>query len=120
MTNLTEQWKKGKLPEGEYWVKYTYGDIERLDYFWKTFSDNGYPINKETIAQVLAPVPSYQELKEERENNEFLLGSRESEIIKLKELLKECESSIQYYQETYGVMDLDTYILLAKLKEVLK
>lgn len=39
---------------------------------------------------------------------------------KLKELLKECESSIQYYQETYGAMDLDTYTLLAKLKEVLK
>lgn len=37
---------------------------------------------------------------------------------KLKELLKECYSSIQYYQETYGAMDLDTYTLLAKLKEL--
>lgn len=44
----------------------------------------------------------------------------EAENTKLKELLKECESSIQYYQETYGAMDLDTYTLLAKLKEVLK
>ena len=40
-------------------------------------------------------------------------------IKKLKDLLKECESSIQYYQETYGAMDLDTYTLLAKLNEVL-
>lgn len=43
----------------------------------------------------------------------------EEENEQLKELLKECESSIQYYQETYGAMDLDTYTLLAKLNEVL-
>ena len=48
------------------------------------------------------------------------LENKDAEIEKLKELLKECESSIQYYQETYKAMDLDTYTLLAKLKEAFK
>lgn len=87
MTDLTEQWKKGELPEGEYWVKYTYGDIERLDYFWKTFNDNGYPINNETIEQVLAPVPTYEEWKQ------------------LKGLLKELRMSVMFDKDLVEKID---------------
>lgn len=98
MTDLTELWDKGKLPEGDYYIKRRNGYLpyDNIDShgIWRNTID-------EDIIEVLAPVPSYDELE------------------KLKELLKECESSIQYYQEAYGAMDLDTYTLLAKLKEVL-
>lgn len=65
------------------------------------------------------------ELEEENEQlkkfcEEFNALNVSKENQRLKELLKECENSILYYQETYGAMDLDTYTLLAKLKEVLK
>ncbi|MBO7735192.1 MAG: hypothetical protein J6S67_21690 [Methanobrevibacter sp.] len=120
MTDLTEQWEKGELPEGYYYVKD--GDNMIAEYLDGYFYNNGEPMTSFSggVDEVLEPVPSYQELQEERENNEFLLKSRESEIIKLKNLLKECQKSIHWYQETYGAMDLDTYTLLAKLNEVLK
>ena len=159
MTDLTEQWKKGKLTSGWYWCKcyneetkliYYDGDCFELD---DPETKNYYFFLKKDGAEIaiLAKVPSYEEyqkLKESRAElnsdiadkayeNAMLKSEYEKECHradeledsywkeveknkKLKELLKECVSSIQYYQETYGAMDLDTYTLLAKLKEVLK
>lgn len=78
-------------------------------------------------SRVVALSEENQKLKEILERHKKAtakaqIRSCDLEIInaQLKELLKECESSIQYYQETYGAMDLDTYTLLAKLKEALK
>lgn len=99
-------------------------------------------IKEENIAEVLAEVPSYDgwrnmvncaceehkanielikenaKLKEEVSRESYKVSEAYCLVEELKELLKECESSIQYYQETYGAMDLDTYTLLAKLKEI--
>ena len=66
---LTEQWKKGKLEAGYYYVKNEFGNIFPADYsedydstnnvvvkdFWTEVSD---------IKEVLAPVPSYDHFVE--------------------------------------------------------
>lgn len=80
--------------------------------------------NKCTIKDYKVLLCEANEEIEAREKHIRYLENKNQELSeensKLKDLLKECESSIQYYQETYGAMDLDTYTLLAKLKEALK
>lgn len=102
MTDLTEQWKKGELPAGRYWVKYRSGRIDDWDLLGgKTIE------TKPEIVEVLAPVPSYeewQELKEASDGlsnlmfkslmNRFIKADEEREKLaeenkQLKELLKE-------------------------------
>lgn len=65
---LTEQWRKGKLPLGKYYIKTKYWgcdgkwhyekeeDIDYLDGDWRFYQDDA-------VAEVLAPVPSYDEYK---------------------------------------------------------
>lgn len=67
MTDLTEQWKKGELPEGDYYIKRINGDFlyDNIDTsgVWRNIID-------EDILEVLAPVPSFQEwqkMKEQRD-----------------------------------------------------
>lgn len=85
VSDLTEQWKNGKLPVGWYYIKIA--DIVFIDFFegkvWKNKKD-------EYIDEVLAPVPSYEEYWHIRSclNDQALILN---ENIKLKELLKECE-----------------------------
>lgn len=69
MTDLTEQWKKGKLEQGWYWVKgYR---VESVYAYASEYLNNIYrPKNGEKIIEKL---PSYQEYQH------------------LKELLKECQ-----------------------------
>lgn len=71
---LTEQWDKGGLPEGDYYIKRRNGDFLcdniHTSGVWRNSID-------EDILEVLAPVPSYEEYK------------------KLKELLKECRETIE-------------------------
>lgn len=64
--SLTEQWKNGKLPVGEYYIKtkrwgcdgkWHYNRKEDVDYFdgdWRFYQDY-------SVKEVLAPVPSYDE-----------------------------------------------------------
>lgn len=55
---LTEQWREGTLPDGDYYIKGAFDDdiyISQLDY--EIEEDKRLPIE-----EVLAPVPSYTEL----------------------------------------------------------
>lgn len=94
MTNLTEQLKKGELPYAEYYIKLAGGEYTRdvwdID-GWQSFNKKG-----DVVVEVLAEVPSYEELQ----NQAFILKSRESEIVKLKELLKECSYRIDWTDKT--------------------
>lgn len=58
---LTEQWDKGKLPEGDYYIKRRNGDFlyDNIDTsgVWRNSID-------EDILEVIAPVPSYQKWQE--------------------------------------------------------
>lgn len=83
MTDLTEQLKKGELPEGHYYVKDGENIIaELLDGY---FYNDGQPMTSFTggVDEVLAPVPSYEDWKEKLEEN-----------AKLKKQLNETKSVI--------------------------
>ena len=81
MTDLTEQWKKGELPYGRYYVELAYNgnNIIMADYWWdKALTLDDHEYSREEVKRILAPVPSYKEWQaKDKENN------------KLKELLRE-------------------------------
>ena len=85
MTNLTEQWKRGKLPCGWHYIKIA--DTVFIDFFegkvWKNKKDK-------YIDEVLAEVPSYELWKAVHEQWKVLLA----ENTKLKELLKACRNAM--------------------------
>lgn len=110
---LTEQCRRGELPEGWYWVKrVTWSECINMLYYWSdTFLDGDVPVDNDEIMEVLAPVPSYEEWK--ASYNCML----ENEVLRLKnaqlkELLKEVKD---YLPEFETPMDI-----LAKIDEVLK
>ena len=91
MTDLTEQWKKGELPSGWYWVDcYSVDGAVMLEYIPQ---HNGFSYEeKELVQAVLAEVPDYVEWRnmvncacEEHEVNKRLI----EENAQLKELLKD-------------------------------
>ena len=74
MSNLTEQWKKGELPSGWYWVEGS--RAEGIYAYTAEYLNNMYrPRNGDRIIE---QVPSYEEWQAKQEEN-----------TKLKELLKE-------------------------------
>lgn len=179
MTDLTEQWKKGELPSGWYYVKNEFGNIfpsdysEDYDYISDTVIKDFFTEVSE-IKEVIEPVPSYEEyqkllsdqlaknegeeinaelehrlamvkangkypdrisrlksrvvaLSEENSNlksklqlketaYDFDTARLEEENTKLKELLKECKTPLEVYNEMFGNKEE----LLTKIDEVLK
>lgn len=107
MTNLTEQWKKGELPCGWYYIKIA--DIVFIDFFegkvWKNKKD-------EYIDEVLAEVLSYEEYINCKDCLKLVWEAAQKEV-KLKELLKEC---VEYVKKDYG--DYLTYTQSAIYQEI--
>ena len=110
--DLTQQWKKGELPNGWYYVK---GNrAEGIYAYTAEYLNNMYrPINGEIIIE---QVPSYEQWQKHRKT---LLKTQEKncdlEIIntQLKELLKEC---VEYVKKDYG--DYLTYTQSAIYQEI--
>ena len=109
---LTEQWKKGELPNGWYWVKGI--KSEGIYAYTAEYLNNMYrPRNGERIIE---QVPSYEQWQKHRKT---LLKTQEKncdlEIIntQLKELLKEC---VEYVKKDYG--DYLTYTQSAIYQEI--
>ena len=101
---LTEQWKKGELPYGRYYVELAYNgnSIIMAEYWWdKTLTLDDHEYSREEVKRILAPVPSYEKWKEKLEENAHL-----------KELLKEVKD---YLPEFETPMDI-----LAKIDEALQ
>ena len=88
--NLTEKWNKGKLPDGDYYIKRRNGDTlyDNIDSHgvWRNSID-------EAIIEVLGRVPSCELWKAVHEQWKVLL----EENTKLKDLLKECKLAIFDY-----------------------
>lgn len=83
--DLTQQWKKGELPNGWYWVKGI--RAEGIYAYTAEYLNNMYrPRNGERIIE---QVPSYEQWQKHRKTQE---KNCDLEIIntQLKELLKEC------------------------------
>lgn len=100
---LTEQWKKGELPEGYYYIKTR--NETNIDEYIQWYKDHGIPSEKSfayfNVQQVLAPVPSYEEWKSSdkliltlmdhiKEKSDLLQRAMVKNA-QLKELLKECD-----------------------------
>lgn len=108
MTNLTEQWKKGKLEEYKrYYCKTVwFEDIFMARCHNKGQNDEWWTLENEKYSynnvhhikdiEVLAEVPSYEEYKQLLSDQ---LAKNEGEEInaELKELLKECKLAIFDY-----------------------
>lgn len=110
--NLTQQWKKGELPNGWYWVKGI--RAEGIYAYTAEYLNNMYrPRNGERIIE---QVPSYEEWQKHLKT---LLKTQEKncdlEIIntQLKELLKDC---VEYVKKDYG--DYLTYTQSAIYQEI--
>lgn len=109
MTDLTEQCKKGELPNDIYYVEllggntttaymYKLRSYKKIVYRVKSFK--GY-VTKNQMKAVLSKAPSYDEWQEYKNANDSMFdtikmlnkdnGKLEKENTKLKELLKECD-----------------------------
>ena len=117
---LTEQWKRGELPEGWYYVIKT-GDVEMLEYCCDCFLAGDVPLIDNEVTGVLAPVPSYDEWQ--ASYNCML----ENEVLRLKnaqlkELLKECKDLIELMQAISGIKQIKFTVIddfVKKINEVL-
>lgn len=103
---LTEQWKKGELKEGWYYI-----NDSQIDYKYSKHSSVDFFITPhEDIKEVLAPVPSYEEWQRTfhyagKYEHEYTSCVMEYENLKqenqhLKELLKECRNCVT--RQIYG------------------
>lgn len=116
MTDLTDKWKAGELEAGShYYVKTHLGNI-LIDVIDFTIPNhNGF---LHDVKEVLAPVPSYEELQSLKEENAKIKASlnkknkklgklikairrinelsveRKKKVSELKKLLKECQAQI--------------------------
>ena len=127
MTDLPEQWKKGELPEGHYYIKTR--NETNIDEYIQWYKDHGIPSEKSfayfNVQQVLAPVPSYEEWQAlkasyEMSNDANLkqatwMADMEKENSQLKELLKECQNMIAFKHEVY-----EEDVLIKEIEEALK
>lgn len=114
MTTLTEQWKKGELPDGWYYVK---GNrAEGIYAYTAEYLNNMYrPRNGEIIIE---QVPSYEQWQEYKEANDSMFDTikmlnkdnykLEEENTKLKELLRE----LKRYFDADGKYYIEKRILL--------
>ena len=114
--NLTEKLKKGELPDNHhYYYRLPKGTYEVGNTF--CLETLRYCKDGDKI-EVIAEVPSYEELQ----NQAFILKSRESEITKLKKLLKECRKHFINYKRDdldKGYVVYDGSYLIDKINQVL-
>lgn len=115
MTDLTDKWKKGELPEGWYWVDYYSVDGAVMLEYIPQHNGFGYE-EKELVQAVLAEVPDYIEWRnmvncacEEHEANKRLIEQN-----------AQLKSKLQLKETAY---DFDTARMEeenAQLKELIK
>ena len=129
MTDLTNKWKKGELPEGWYYIKVD-NKLANNPVITECVSDYNlsgkfipdfYEYDDDKITEVLAPVPSYEEWQ--ASYNCML----ENEVLRLKnaqlkELLKECKDLIELMQAISGIKQIKFTVIddfVKKINEVL-
>lgn len=101
---LTEQWKKGELPRGQYWVKEKGGKIAE----WEIGGEGIIIETKPKIDEVLAPVPSYEEYS----RLEWYAGCGPDRIVELnkenRQLRKWCEefNALEVAKENQQLKDV--------------
>ena len=132
---LTEQWKKGEIHNGYYWIRLSWGGMIIMAYytgFNGLFELDDHYYDSDEISEVLAPVPSYEEwigvkqqrdlenkLRHDSDNKNWQLRTENQQ---LKELLKECIPYFNALVEKRLKLEYipQVYELLSKINEVLK
>jgi hypothetical protein len=106
---LTEQWKKGELPDGFYYFKMLDGTIEIASEYRLI----RYNLTKDADKiEVLAPVPSYDHFVE--------LTEKVKENQQLKELLCKCREKLDWLNGGYVVWGGELTDFIEEIDEVLK
>ena len=98
MTDLTEQWKKGELSEGHYYVKD--GKNMIAEYLDGYFYNNGNPMTSFSggVDKVLAAVPPYEVYKDLIDGRKLLreyIKDTTNENAQLKETIEALESELK-------------------------
>lgn len=130
MSDLTEQWKKRTLPNGVYYIKLIGGDILpafcNTEHILKQFQTMKGIYDGADI-EVLAPVPTYEELQSleadrpAKNEGEEIVAELKEENTRLKELLKECQKFFEEENQRSLISCFEMkYELLTKIEEVLK
>ena len=131
MTDLTEQWEKGELPEGWYWVLYKSDAVEPAEYQkWFNEKTQSYYTEFDCEEDIVAVIDniSYNEWFNMK-HLALLANECLYERDKLKELLKECRNSLEEQSNVRKLYESDVEYrdrynkkmdLLIKLDEVLK
>ena len=126
---LTEQWKKGEIPNGYYWIRLSWGGMIIMAYytgFDGLFELDDYYYDSDEISEVLAPVPSYEEylsLTYAKEEDEKIIAEYEEENTKLKERNDSLNNrDINLCRIANGIRDENFSLkeLLKECKEVIK
>lgn len=113
---LTEQWKKGKLPSGEYYI---------IDDLGLHTTDRYYPshgFGTELPQSVLGRVPSYEELQNmNKAVNECMAANIKlvEQNAQFKKLLKRCRDKI-FELYSYEISHPEGVPIIIKLDKVLK
>ena len=136
---LTEQWKKGELPYGRYYVELAYNgnSIIMAEYWWdKTLTLDDHKYSREEVKRILAPVPSYNEWQANENYIDYLkqcISVYESkdkqatetsiaynELAKENEELKEILERHKKATAKAQIRSCDLEIINTQLKELLK
>lgn len=101
---LTEQWKKGELPSGWYWVELKEGTFVggkksiTLDYLFDFTND--FERHPYLVESVLAEVPSFKQWQAKLEENTKLKGL-------LKELKRYFDADGRYYIDKRILLEIN-------------
>ena len=109
--NLTEQWKRGELAEGEYYIKSNKGYIYIDIYAYGSFMFTNY----RSIEEVLAPIPSYEKWQSLNE----ILDSMQDTNKALAHRLNICKKLLKEAKEKFVNLDYAKG-LIRRIDEVLK
>lgn len=125
---LTEQWKKGELESGYYYIVVKRVEFpNRIDFYNSSVTAWSYHSN-DVIKQVLEPVPSYQEYLENESHCAIYIDVNKwlkDENQQLKGLLKTCREMLEEYQYSEGDFtigdnaEIDTSLLLKMIDNVI-
>lgn len=122
MNDLTEQYQKGELPDGMYYMENTRGIISMVGH------SKAFPCYN--VKQILASVPTYEEWKRilhyagkyECEYTSCVMDfeNLKEENTKLKELLKDARNVLKMVDTYYGDYDsINGFLIVEKINQAL-
>ena len=116
---LTEQWRDGKLPDGCYYAKFYTAKTPYIEVYGSGFLKDLAEFNGTDRAEVLAPVPSYDEFVQQRD---FVKDHQKVliENMNLKRKLEIATKALKEINKNYRftVAQDVVYKALKKIKEV--